>query len=60
MEKYDMCYQNSYNKFKNRHLCEDNKNHDSNDQVVESLINQNISMSIRRDRNLQKKLTLNS
>lgn len=60
MEKYDMCYQNSYTKFKNHHLCEDNKNYGNNDQVVESLINQNISLSIRRDRNLQKKLTLNS
>jgi len=43
LEKYDMCYQQSHNKFKNKHLNEENKNHNQKrGDVVNSIINSGI------------------
>jgi len=43
LAKYDTCYQQSYNKFKSKHLNEENKNHNKESKdVVNSIINSGI------------------
>jgi hypothetical protein len=60
MEKYDMCYQNSINKFKTEHLTEDNRNkREDYEQITQNIINSGIVKQIRSNRALQGKLNLN-